>query len=167
MRINPLEGRDVRPTSDRVKEAIFSIIQFDIEGRSILDLFAGSGQMGIETLSRGAEKAVFVDNGASSVKLIRENLEHTKLGGRASVVQTDCMSYLKMSGEKFDIAFLDPPYGKNILPAVLELLAPLMNSGGIMICECGHTEDLPEKAGNFSVQREYRYGKTKITTYRI
>ena len=107
--LRTLEGEDVRPTTDRVKEAVFSIIQFEIEGRRVLDLFAGSGQLGIEALSRGAASATFVDMSKDSLSAVKYNLEHTKLGDNAKVVQTDALSFLKLTKDKFDIVFLDPP----------------------------------------------------------
>ena len=91
--LRTLEGEDVRPTTDRVKEAVFSIIQFEIEGRRVLDLFAGSGQLGIEALSRGAASATFVDMSKDSLSTVKYNLEHTKLGDNAKVVQTDALSF--------------------------------------------------------------------------
>ena len=105
--LRTLEGEDVRPTTDRVKEAVFSIIQFEIEGRRVLDLFAGSGQLGIEALSRGAASATFVDMSKDSLSTVKYNLEHTKLGDNAKVVQTDALSFLKLTKDKFDIVFLD------------------------------------------------------------
>ena len=100
-------GNAVRPTTDHVKQAIFNILQYDMEGRRVLDLFGGTGQMGIEALSRGAREAVFVDSSRTSVLLIRENLK--LCGFKADVLQSDALSYLQR-GEKFDIIFVDPPY---------------------------------------------------------
>ena len=105
-------GMDIRPTADVVKEAVFNIIQFDVEGRRVLDLFAGTGQLGIEALSRGAAECVFVDESAKAVKIVRENLSRCKLEGR--VMQTDAVSYLPRAGI-FDIIFLDPPYDTTLL----------------------------------------------------
>ena len=108
-RLKELEGMETRPTTDRVKEGMFNVLQFDIEGRRVLDLFAGTGQLGIECLSRGAKSAVFVDRRADAVKLIRENLKVTELTDRARVVSGDSMEYLKQLREQFDLIFLDPP----------------------------------------------------------
>ena len=107
--LKTLEGEDVRPTTDRVKEAVFSIIQFEIEGRRVLDLFAGSGQLGIEALSRGAVSATFVVLSTASLSAVYINHEDTKRGGNAKVIQTDALSFLKLTKDKFDIVFLDPP----------------------------------------------------------
>lgn len=168
-RLTTLEGNDVRPTTDRVKEAIFSVIQFDIEGRRMLDLFAGSGQMGIEALSRGAHSAVFVDSSPASIAVVRENLKSCGMTDRAEVEQSDAKMYLcsRAGREEFDFAFLDPPYGKGILQSVLPQVTRVMKSGGQIICECPMGEELPESVGDFSIHREYIYGKIKVTFYRI
>lgn len=168
-RLKTLEGNDVRPTTDRVKEAVFSVIQFDIEGRRFLDLFAGSGQMGIEAISRGAREAVFIDSSAASVAAVRDNLRTCGFNGSAVVVQGDAMAYLnpRAGRPEFDFAFLDPPYGKGILQTVLSVVASVMKPGGAIICECPLEEAMPERVGDFVVFREYRYGKIKVTFYRV
>lgn len=158
-------GNDVRPTTDMVKEAVFSIIQFELEGRSFLDLFAGSGQMGIEALSRGAKKVVFVDASKTSVGIVRKNLELTGLEKNAEIRNTDSISYLKGCGESFDLAFLDPPYRKGLIEKALELLPELMNRTGKIICEHPKDEKLPESIGKFSIKKQYRYGKIMLTVY--
>ena len=114
-RLKELEGMETRPTTDRVKEGMFSALQFDIEGRRVLDLFAGTGQLGIECLSRGASSAVFVDRRADAVKLIRENLKITDLTDRARIISGDSLEYLKGLREKFDLILLDPPYEAGLL----------------------------------------------------
>ncbi len=168
-RLTTLEGNDVRPTTDRVKEAIFSVIQFDIEGRRILDLFAGSGQMGIEALSRGASEAVFVDSSHDSIAVVRENLRTCGLNGAAVVVQGDAHAYLapRAGRMEFDYAFLDPPYGKGILQSVLPAVASVMKPGGAIICESPVHEELPDSVGAYAMNRQYRYGKIKVTFYRV
>ena len=117
-RLKEIQGLETRPTTDRVKEALFSVIQFDIEGRRVLDLFAGTGQLGIEALSRGADSAVFVEQRKDALQAVRENLETCGLSDRARVVSGDAMSYLK-SGEKFDLIFLDSPYASGLLEQAL------------------------------------------------
>ena len=104
--LRTLEGEDVRPTTDRVKEAIFSIIQFEIEGRQVLDLFAGSGQLGIEALSRGAAYATFTDMNKDAVNIVKQNLLSTGLHRNSAVLQTDAITFLKNSKKKFDIIFI-------------------------------------------------------------
>ena len=126
---------NVRPTTDKVKESIFNIIQFDIEGRKILDLFAGTGQLGIECLSRGATSAVFVDRRPDAVKLIKENLKVTSLTDKGRVVSGDSVEFLKSIREKFDIIFLDPPYEAGVLEPVIAHIAKfdILSPHGIIV----------------------------------
>ena len=111
-RLKEPQGLETRPTTDRVKEGIFSSIQFEIEGRRVLDLFGGTGQMGIEALSRGAAHCTFVDLRKEAVGIIRENLKLTGLEGQATVVQRDALAFLTRCREKYDVIFLDPPYAR-------------------------------------------------------
>ncbi len=161
-----LEGDDVRPTTDIVKEALFSIIQFEIEGRKVLDLFGGCGQLAIEALSRGAESAAIVDKSKKSVEVIRKNLETTGFTRKAVVINSDAISFLSARNDRYDIALLDPPYSKGILQQALEKVPRVMNEGGVIICEAPFNEELPEKADNFILQKKYRYGKTGLFLYR-
>ncbi len=161
-----LEGEDVRPTTDKVKEAVFSAIQFDIQGRKFLDLFAGSGQLGIEALSRGAESAVFVDSSRKAVDIIRKNLANTGFYDRAEVLHTDGLSYLSMTGKEFDIVYLDPPYSTGVLQEVLPKVVEKVKKTGIIIVENPEKEEIFEKYGDFMLDRQKHYGKIKITMYR-
>ena len=162
-----LEGGDiVRPTTDRVKEAMFSILQFDLEGRRVLDLFGGSGQLGIEALSRGAEKCTFVDSDPKSVEVIKQNLECTKLTDSAVVLQTDSLAYARMTGDVFDIVLLDPPYATGLLQKALALLEGRVSKGGIIMCELPLGEEMPEAAGGFPLAKRYKYGKTELVVYK-
>lgn len=162
-----LEGEDVRPTTDRVKEALFSIIQFELEGSAVLDLFAGSGQLGIEALSRGAEKAVFVDNSKKSLEVVRKNLENTNLFEKAVLLNRDSISYINTCVEKFDVVFLDPPYRKGLLQKALENIAGVVKKGGTVICEAPKDEALPEIISDaFKPAKKYSYGKISLTVYR-
>lgn len=165
-RLKELEGLETRPTTGKVKEALFSVIQFDIEGRRVLDLFAGTGQLGIEALSRGAESAVFVERRKDALQAIRENLEACGFSDRARVVNGDAMSYLK-SGEKFDLIFLDPPYASGLLQQALEEIArfDICRRHGIIVAESVADQALPPLSGPYSIYREYRYGKIKLTVY--
>lgn len=158
-------GDAVRPTTDNVKESVFSIIQFSIEGRQFLDAFAGSGQMGIEALSRGAAGAVFLDNSKASLAIVRQNLALTKLQERAKVIQTDTLSYLASCRERFDIAYLDPPYQQGLLQKALALLPQVMQKSGVILCEHPADEVLPETVENFAAKKHYKYGKIMITVY--
>ena len=158
------ENYDIRPTTDNVKESVFNIIQFDIEGRRVLDLFAGTGQMGIECLSRGAAEAVFVDKSRDAVKIIRDNLKTCRL--KATGVQDDALSFLRSCG-KFDIIFVDPPYDMPIYEPVLELinLVDILSEGGIIICEARREKQLPEMTAPYFKRKEYNYGRVKICIY--
>ena len=168
VRLKTPEGLDTRPTAERVKEALFSAIQFEIEGRRVLDLFAGRGQLGIEALSRGAEWAVFVDAGKSAAALVKENLRRAKLTEKAQVVQTDYLSYLSRCREKFGLIFLDPPYAENFLENALEKIVEfdILSSGGIIVAERPEGKELPQEFEGYTRSRDYRYGITLITLYR-
>ena len=165
-RLVTLEGDDVRPTTDKVKEGIFNIIQFDIPGSNVLDLFAGSGQLGIEAISRGAKHCCFVDASKRSLDVVKENLKCCGFEKRASTFLGDSISYITLSHDVFDIVFLDPPYRKQLIDKALPILASKVSDGGIIVCETAVEEELPETAGEFALAREYKYGKIKITTYR-
>lgn len=159
------EGSETRPTPERVKEAIFNIIQFQVEGRQVLDAFAGSGQLGIEALSRGAAHADFLDSSKESISVINQNLEATDLGKFAVVHQTDTLFFLQRKGTLYDLCFLDPPYRTGLLQQALPLCAAVMNPGGVILCEHPMDEVLPDEAGDFVKSRAYRYGKIMITTF--
>ncbi len=160
-----LEGEQVRPTTDRVKEALFDILQFRLEGRAFLDLFAGSGQIGLEALSRGAARACFVDSLRDSMRVVKKNIASTGLALQASVFFGDFQAFFSQSQELFDIAFLDPPYRTGLLEKALRLVPAHMNPGGIIVCEHPLDEALPQMAEKFEKQKSYRYGKILLTTY--
>ena len=164
--LKELEGLETRPTTGKVKESMFSIIQFDIEGRRVLDLFAGTGQLGIEALSRGAAECVFVDPRADAVKLIRAYVALCKLEDRAKIRQGEALPYLR-SGEKFDIVFLDPPYASGLLAQALTDIAAfdICRAHGIIIAESAADTVLPAMPSPYALYREYRYGKIKLTVY--
>ena len=160
------KGLDTRPSSDMTKQAVFNIIQNYVEASVFLDLFAGSGQMGIEALSRGAKHAEFVDSDPRAIEAIKANLKHCDLSDHARVSKMEAVSFLQNNSQKFDIVFMDPPYQQNMIEQVLELAAEKMNEGGIILCETQRQETLPEKAGNYVLDKTYLYGKAKITMYR-
>lgn len=162
-KLKTLEGEAVRPTTARVKEAMFSVIQFDLEGSRVLDLFAGSGQLGIEALSRGAKSCTFVDSGTAAIAVVRENLERTGLAQRATVLGMDAQSFLfGRKPEQFDIVFLDPPYGAGLLQEILPQLSQMVAPGGLVFCENPSMEPLPSVAGTLQEKKRYRYGKTAL-----
>ena len=167
-RLNELKGFDTRPTTDKVKEGIFSAIQFEVEGARVLDLFAGTGQLGIEALSRGAARAVFVERRSDAVKLIRENLALTGLESGAQVVCGDAAAYLGALRERFDIIFLDPPYADDLLERSIAHIArfDILSPEGIMIAESPAEKELPALSAPYRAAREYRYGRIKVTLYR-
>ena len=163
-RLKTPEGMDIRPTTDNVKESVFNIIQFDIEGRRVLDLFAGTGQLGIECLSRGAREVVFIDQNREAVKSIRENLK--ACGFSAPVLQQDALGYLSACAP-FDLIFVDPPYDAGLYAPVLERInsVDLLSDGGIIICESRRETAMPELTAPYLLRREYRYGKVKLSVY--
>ena len=161
-------GNATRPTADRVKEAMFSIIQFDLPTAKVLDLFAGTGQLGIEALSRGASAAVFVDERADACALVKENLERTKLADHTRIVRSDYMSYLRTCKEKFDVIFLDPPYAEVFLENSLKMITEIdiLQSNGIIVTERPLGKELLFEIDGFLRSKDYKYGKTIVTIYR-
>lgn len=161
------EGMLTRPTADKVKEALFSIIQFEIPGAAVLDLFGGTGQLGIEALSRGAKSAVFVDAREDACKLIRENLKRTRLEEQAKVIRSDYLAYLGRCRESFDIIFLDPPYAEVFLENSLNRITEIdiLHSGGIIVTERPLGKELPWEIEGYTRSRDYKYGKTLLTIY--
>lgn len=164
-KLKTLEGLDVRPTTDMVKEAVFSIIQFDIPGCVFLDLFAGCGQMGIEALSRGAAFAVFVDESKKAQEVVKDNLKTVNLQKNSRVAAMEAKNFLATTKDSFDIAFLDPPYNKGILDEVLPTLTDKMSENGKIICEYQKGEEVPEQVNDFYRLKDYRYGKIMVSVY--
>ena len=160
------EGYDVRPTTDKVKESIFNIIQFQLADAVVLDLFAGSGQLGIEALSRGAAKAVFVDSSRKSLEVVKKNIELCRFQSVSRTFLGDASAFLRATAEKFDVVFLDPPYHNNLCVTALGLLDGAVNDDAIIICETQNDEELPESIGRFTVERVYTYSSIKLTVYR-
>lgn len=166
-RLETLAGDDVtRPTAESVKEALFSMIQFDIEGKRVLDLFAGSGQLGIEALSRGARFCTFVENNKNAKSIVEKNIAACRFENISQVVMCDSVVFSSRKGS-FDIVFLDPPYHKGLIEKCLPNLADAVSEDGIIACETSKDEALPEEVGKFKIYRERVYGKTKLTLYRV
>lgn len=162
------EGMQTRPTSDRVKEALFSIVNFDLPGANVLDLFAGTGQLGIEALSRGAKYTVFVDAREDACRIVRENLRRTKLEGDARVVRSDYLDYLRRCQDKYDIILLDPPYAEVFLENALKLITEIdiLQSGGIIVTERPLGKELSLVFDGYTRSKDYKYGNTLLTLYR-
>lgn len=166
-KLKTLEGVSVRPTTDKIKESIFNIVQFDLCNSTFLDLFSGSGQIGIEALSRGAQKTFFVDKDRHAISVIKENLKSTNLLEKAQIINSDAVSFLKKTDETFDIAFLDPPYKTGVLQKALEYIGRVMSDNGIIICENPIDEALPNNLpGSFMIAKVYKYGNIKIMVFR-
>lgn len=166
-KLKELPGLDTRPTTDRVKESIFNIIQFDIEGRRVLDLYGGSGQLSIEALSRGADSAVILDLNPAAVKVIRENVELCGFQNQVTLRQTDALTFLSGCRERFHLVFLDPPYTGPLMDQTLERIAAIdiVSENGIIVCESALDRMLPQLPHPYEKGREYRYGKIKVTIY--
>ena len=164
--LKALAGETTRPTTDKVKEAVFSAIQFDLEGRRVLDLFAGSGQLGIEALSRGAEHAVFVDSDRQAVAVVNQNLQITDLTRQATVVCRKAQDFIGTTDQIFDVVFLDPPYGLNLLPDLLPRLLPCLSDYAILVCEHAYDCPLPPVVGHWSAGKTKKYGTIGVTIYR-
>ena len=170
VRLETLSGEATRPTSERAKEAIFSMLGLGFEGRRVLDLFAGSGQMGLEAISRGAQSATLVDASRAALEVVRRNAERTKLAARVRPVCSDALSYLKSNADQpFHLVFLDPPYHAGLLPASLRLLKEkhLLAPGAILVCESASHEDVfgsdEALAAQFGVLKRTRYGIAHVT----
>ncbi len=160
-----LEGEATRPTSERIKEAVFSSIQFDVEGRRVLDLFAGSGQMGLEALSRGAEKATFIDLSREAMEIVKQNVKITGFADKCHYLVSDWRNYIrKASGrEQYDLVFVDPPYAMECCADAANYLAEkdLIIPGAIVVLESGEEEIDPadERLSGYRVIKSTHYGK--------
>ncbi len=167
-KLKELPGMDTRPTTDKVKEALFNIIQFDVEGRRVLDLFAGTGQLGIEALSRTAEFCVFVDQRKEAIDVIRDNLALCRYTDRAQVIQGDSLAFLASCRQKFDLIFLDPPYHTDLLEQSIQgiLAFDILHDNGIMVCETAADRIMPSVDPPYVWGRDYRYGKIRLTLCR-
>ncbi len=166
-----LEGLETRPTAERAKEAVFSMLQFDIEGRRVLDLFSGSGQMALEALSRGADSAVMLDSSKDAVNIINKNAEKTRLSNKCKVLCTDCFEYIKRNrGEKFDIVFIDPPYALKLVEKSIKALVDgeMLKPTTLIVCEGAEqnvfTDSDFEK--RFEVVKSGKYGVAYIHIFK-
>ena len=167
-RLAELPGLDTRPTTSKMKEGLFSAIQFDIEGRRVLDLFAGTGQLGIEALSRGASFCDFVDSAPAALKVVQHNVKTCGFESHAACHRKDFAAFLSRGREKYGLIFLDPPYASGNLEWALELITTIdiVVENGIIVCESPADRQLPELSAPYEKGKEYCYGKIKFTLYR-
>ena len=166
VRLRTLPGTDItRPTVDRVKEGMFSALQFLLPGARVLDLFAGSGQLGIEALSRGADFCVFIDENRGAVRIVEENLRAAGLAQRAEIHCANAQGFLAGTAEQFDILLLDPPYRHGTLQALLPSLGRVMAPGGVALCESERETVMPQRAGELVLKKQYRYGTVLVSRY--
>ncbi len=164
--LETLPGEEVvRPTAERVKEGMFSAVQFRVAGAKVLDLFAGSGQLGVEALSRGASLCVFVDASRQSTDVVLRNLRRTGLQQNARVLTGDSFRYLDHCKETFDLVLVDPPYRKDLCPRALEQLEGAVAPGGYVLCETEKEAEMPETLGGLALKKQYKYGKTRVWMY--
>ena len=167
------KGQNTRPTADRIKESLFNILSSKIYDKEVLDIFSGTGNLALESLSRGAKSAVMVDSSAESISVIKFNAQHTRLIDKAEILKADVFVALKklyLNNRKFDIVFCDPPYHKDLCLKVLETLKlyPILNSQGILVMEHAIEDVLPESHDNFSLLRRQKYGSTtQISIYKL
>ncbi len=167
-KLETLPGTDItRPTTDRVKEAMFSSVQFILQGALVLDLFAGSGQLGIEALSRGAKHCVFVDENSAAVKIIEKNLYAANITDKAQVKNESAARFATSCTDKFDVVFLDPPYASSLLSDILPTLPTILKSGGTVLAEAKTGTPLLENYGELHLKKIYKYGSTAIYKYEI
>jgi len=159
-------GMDIRPTTDKVKEAMFSIIQFDLQNKKVLDLFAGTGQLGLEAISRGAKSVCFVDSSKKALELVKSNINLTGFSNFCTLHLSDAFSFLSGNKEKFDIVILDPPYENGMCEKAAALLAGRLSDNAIVVCETRPDEPLPEEIGKLHIAKEYKYSAIKLTVYR-
>lgn len=169
-KLDSLEGNEItRPTADRVKEGMFSAIQFEIAGKRVLDLFAGSGQLALEALSRGADSAVIIDESEKAVEIIKTNAKKTGLMKQCRIARQDYSEYLKSAKgrEKFGLIFLDPPYAKDIPGEVLKKLAraDIADNGCLIICE-SENDNMNEDIHGFKFIKKYKYGRAYVAVLR-
>ena len=165
-KLETLPGEEVtRPTIDRVKEAMFSALQFSLPGARVLDLFAGSGQLGIEAISRGAAGCVFLDRDRRAVEIITRNCKAAGVFDRCRVAQGEAEGFLAATKDTFHIVLLDPPYHHGTLAAILPAVADVTAPGGTVLCESELAADLPDECGGLHKKNQYRYGKVLVTRY--
>lgn len=167
-KLKTLPSNDTRPTSDRAKESLFNILMPYLHGAGFLDLFAGSGAIGIEALSRGAGYAVFVEQSAQAVSIIKENLTLTGLSEASDVRQSTATDFLLKCNQPFPLIFMDPPYHLGLVPEALRIIAQnrLLQTDGLLIAEGDRTEEFPKFLFGFSLVDKRKYGRNVLHFYR-
>lgn len=166
VKLAALPGEDItRPTVDRVKEGMFSALQFSLPGARVLDLFAGSGQLGIEAISRGAAHCTFVDQNRSAAAIVKQNCKAASVTEQSNVVMSDAESFLRTAGQDYHIVLLDPPYRQEILNGILPQVAAVTAPGGIVLCESEVAAVLPDACEGLVKKKQYRYGTVLVTRY--
>ena len=166
-KLETLPGEDVtRPTSDRVKEGMFSSIHFMLPGARVLDLFAGSGQLGLEAMSRGASRCVFLDASREAVQVVMKNCKNCGVFDRCRVSLGDARLYLGSCREKFDVILMDPPYRQGLCKDMLPQADKVLDDGGVVICETEREADLPGAIGDLTLEKRYQYGTIAVWRYR-
>lgn len=165
-KLTTLEGMETRPTSERVKEGVFSALNFELPGARVLDLYAGSGQLGIEALSRGAKSCTFVDSSKAAVKVIDENVAKTGFLNVSKVVVYDSEQFAAHCREKYDIIICDPPYRNNTVDRLLPLVGEILEDGGMAVFESEKKYAPAEEYGSLKLQKRYHYGNTAIYIFR-
>ena len=166
-RLETLPGQNTRPTLERVKEGMFSAVQAWLPGAQALDLFAGSGQLGLEALSRGAAGCLFVESAKEAARVLRRNIEATGFAAKSRVVQTTAEAFVAGCRDQFDLILLDPPYEGGHLPGLLAGLVPLCRPGGLVLCESDASLPMPQQVGGLRLQKQYRYGRVLVSRYRL
>ena len=161
------DGMDTRPTTDRVKESVFNLLIPYLPAGSVLDLFAGSGAMGIEAVSRYCDGCVFVENNPSALDIIHKNVEKARISDDVKIIKSDALSYISNTSDTFDIIFLDPPYNKGFLTPVFKTIAErkLLNPGGVIVCETELSGETVSDT-NFECIKQAKYGKTIISIFK-
>ena len=165
--LKALEGEATRPTTDKVKESLFNIIQFDVEGSRVLDLFGGSGQLAIEAISRGAESALVVENSRFAVEIIKDNIKKCGFEKNISIHRGDFSEVLTKNA-KYDVIFLDPPYSGDLMNRALDIIYSfdILSNNGIIVCETDVSRDVLRMEDSSYSYREYKYGRIKLTIIR-
>ena len=172
LKLNAPKNDDVRPTTDRVKESLFNMINSYMMDSDILDLFAGTGSLGIECLSRGANQCIFVDNSKESINIVKSNIKKARVENESIVLNLDfksAINSLSSKNKQFDVIFMDPPYYKNMFSDALSAVDNnnLLKEDGIIVVEHDTVDKFPDNMGRLYKSREKKYGNTTLTFYKL